>query len=339
MSTELLEKERAISNQLEGASTLKDLFKREREILNHFFESLDLAAAEKLLDLLKACKGMIIITGVGKSGLVAEKIALTLTSTGSRAFFLSPANALHGDIGIVSKEDAFLMISKSGESDELLQLVPFLRNKGVKLAAIVNNPHSRLAKAVDLCVALPLAKELCPFDLVPTTSAVTQMVFGDALAIALMTHKNFSLVEYAMNHPAGKIGRRLTLRVKDLMLSGASIPLCAPHDKLMDTLVELSNKKCGCVLIVDSQKTLLGIFTDGDLRRALQRHGPKALEASMQEVMTKSPRFILADEMASQALTVMEGDQKHPITTLAVVNKANHVVGLIKLHDILQSGL
>lgn len=318
---------------------LKELLEKEREILNHFFDHIDLRTADQLFAILKECKGMIIVTGVGKSGLVAEKIALTMTSTGSRAFFLSPINAMHGDIGIVSKDDVFLMISKSGESEELLQMVPFLRNRGVMPIAIVNNGNSRLAKACEFSVILPMEKELCPFDLVPTTSAVTQMIFGDALAIALMMHKNFSLLEYAMNHPAGKIGRRLTLRVRDLMLKGQDIPLCAPTDKLVDTLVELSNKRCGCVLIVDQQKALLGIFTDGDLRRSLQKLGSKALDATMLDVMTKTARFIKSDEMASQALSMMEADQKHPITVLPVIDADLKVVGLIKMHDIVQSGL
>lgn len=318
---------------------LKELLEKEREILTHFFDHIDLQAANQLFDILKQCQGMIIVTGVGKSGLIAEKIALTMTSTGSRAFFLSPTNAMHGDMGIVSKEDVFLMISKSGESDELLQMIPFLRNRGIKPIAIVNNGNSRLAKACEFFVVLPLEKELCPFDLVPTTSAVTQLIFGDILSVALMTHKNFSLLDYAMNHPAGKIGRRLTLRVRDLMLKGKDVPLCQPGDKLVDTLVELSNKRSGCVLIIDKDQTLLGIFTDGDLRRALQNLGSKALEATMQEVMTKTAKFIRSEEMASQALSVMEADQQHPVTVLPVIDEALKVVGLIKMHDIVQSGL
>lgn len=318
---------------------LKELFDEERHSINHFFNHLDIKAAEELLNILKQCKGMIILTGIGKSGLIAEKIALTMASTGTRAFYLSAANALHGDIGIVSKDDVFLMISKSGQSDELLQLVPFLRNKGVKLIAIVNNANSRLAKACDLSVVLPLEKELCPFDLAPTTSAAIQMIFGDALAIALMKHKNFSMVDFAANHPAGKIGRRLTLKVRDLMLIGDDVPLCRPEDKLIDILVELSNKRCGCVLIEDKAKKLLGIFTDGDLRRALQTHGTKALETKVEELMTKNSRAIGPHEMASQALYLMEADQSRPITVLAVVDEADKVVGLIKMHDIVQSGL
>lgn len=318
---------------------LKDLFEREKVALDYFFDHLDFKSVEFLFELLKSCKGMIILTGIGKSGLIAEKIALTMTSTGTRAYFLSPTNALHGDIGIVSKEDVFLLISKSGESEELLQMLPFLRNKGVKLVALISNPNSRLAKACDHIVVLPIEKELCPFDLVPTTSAVCQMIFGDVLAIALMKHKNFSLMEYAANHPAGKIGRKLTLRVKDLMLKEKDLPLCAPNDRLGDTLVELSNKRCGCVLIADKEKKLMGIFTDGDLRRALQTHGSKALDANMKELMTASPRFIKDEEMAFRALAIMEEDQKHPITVLAVVDEDRKVTGLIKMHDLVQSGL
>jgi arabinose-5-phosphate isomerase len=318
---------------------LKDLFEKEREILNYFFDHLDIDAVNQLMILLKECKGMIIVTGVGKSGLVAEKIALTLTSTGSRAFFLSPSNALHGDIGIVRSEDLFLMFSKSGESEELLRMIPFLRNKKVKIVAIVNSQNSRLVRASDLTVVLPIERELCHFDLVPTTSTVTQMIFGDIVAVAMMTHKNFSLAEYAMNHPAGRIGRRLTLRVEDLMLRGEDIPLSAPDDKLMDALVKLSNKRCGCVLIVNEQNTLIGIFTDGDLRRALQQFGADALNSSLRVLMTKAPRVISALDMATDALAKMEGDQKHPITAMPVVDAEHKVIGLIKLHDILQSGL
>jgi arabinose-5-phosphate isomerase len=318
---------------------LKELLEKERSSINIFFDNIDIAASEKFFELVKDSKGLIILTGVGKSGLIAEKIAVTLTSTGSRAFFLSPSNALHGDIGIVSKDDVFIMISKSGESDELLQMIPFLRNKGVKLMAMINRPNSRLEKACDHSIVLPFEKELCPHDIVPTTSTVTQMLFGDVIAIALMTHKKFSLAEFAMNHPAGKLGRQLTLRVKDLMLTGRDIPTTTPETKLVDSLVELSNKRCGCVLVLDTENHLLGIFTDGDLRRALQKHGPKALEKTVQELMTLTPRLINETEMASNALTLMETDQKHPITTLPVVDAAQKVCGIIKMHDIVQSGL
>lgn len=318
---------------------LKELFKKEKESLNHFFDNLDVDAAERLFQILKDCKGLIILTGVGKSGLVAEKISLTLTSTGTRAFFLSPATALHGDIGMVSKDDVFIMFSKSGESEELLCMVPYLRNKGVTIVAVVSQPNSRLSKAADLTVLLPMENELCPYNLVPTTSSTIQLIFGDVLSIALMTHKNFSVMEFAMNHPAGKIGRRLTIKVKDLMLKDNDLPLASPDDKLVDTLVELSNKRCGCMLVVDKHQELQGIFTDGDLRRALQNKGSSALESPLKDVMTLSPRHVDSSKMASEALELMEADQKRPITVLPVLEGGKKVVGLIKMHDILQSGL
>ena len=317
---------------------LKDLFKTEKANLDYFFDNIDYEMAEKFLNILKECQGLIIITGVGKSGLVAEKIAVTLTSIGCRALFLSPSNAMHGDIGIVNKEDVFLMISKSGESEELLHMIPYLRNKGVKLLAIVNKGCSRLTKAVDLSIVLKIEKELCPFDLVPTTSSLTQLIFGDVLSVALMKVKNFGLTDYAENHPAGKIGRILTVRVSDLMLKNQDVPLCHPEDKLVDILVELSNKKCGCILIVDKTMKFKGIFTDGDLRRALQKLGSLALELTMQEIMTKTARYIESTEMANTALKMMESDQKNPITVLPVVDKENTIVGLIKIHDIINSG-
>lgn len=318
---------------------LKELLDKEREALTHFFDHIDLQQLQKLLEMLQQCKGLVIVTGVGKSGLVAEKFAVTLTSTGSRAFYLSPSSALHGDIGIVTDQDVFIMISKSGESDELLNLIPYVRNKGAKIAAIVANPSSRLAKACEFVLTLPLERELCPYDLAPTTSTVIQMIIGDVLAIALMRLKNVSYDQYAMNHPAGRIGRRIFTKVKDLMIQGQGIPLCRPDDHLMDVMVTLSDKRCGCILVVDAEQHLLGIFTDGDLRRSLQKYGVKALETRMEELMTRTPRSISDKELAWSALLRMEADQKHPITVLAVLDDQERVVGIIKMHDIVQSGL
>ena len=318
---------------------IKKLLESERGSLNHFFENLDGARLEKALEILVACEGLIILSGVGKSGLVAEKISMTLTSTGSRSLFLAPTNALHGDIGIASEKDVFILLSKSGESDELLNLIPFLRNKKIKIIAIVANGASRLAKAVDFALVIPHDKELCPYDLAPTTSTVSQMIVGDVLAVALMEKKFITLDQFAQNHPAGRIGRRIVTRVKDLMIKGAEIPLCKPSDKLVDSLVELSNKRCGCVLVIDEERTLLGIFTDGDLRRSLQRQGSQALELTLKELMTREPRWIFENELAWDALHLMEADQKHPIMVLAVLDADKRVAGVIKMHDIIQAGL
>jgi len=318
---------------------LKELFTTEREYLNFFFDQIDFGATETILQLMYNCKGMMIFTGIGKSGLVAKKIALTMTSTGSRAFYISPIDALHGDLGIVSSDDLVIMLSKSGESDELLSLVPFIKLKGVELIAVVSNASSRLAKACEHVLVLPHEKELCPYDMAPTISTVTQMIMGDVLAIALMRLKKFSLESYALNHPSGRIGKRITVKVKDIMLTGNQVPTCQPHAKLVDTLVELSNKRCGCVLVVNKEHSLKGIFTDGDLRRALITHGPKVLDLPMEQLMTPSARWITPCKLAWDAMKLMEANPNSPITTLPVLEDNNKVTGLIKMHDIIQSGI
>jgi arabinose-5-phosphate isomerase len=315
------------------------LWVNQRNYLNYFFDKIELQQLEQMLKILLECPGLILLSGIGKSGLVAEKMSVTLTSTGTRALFISPTNALHGDIGIVSKDDVFIMVSKSGESDELIHLIPYLRNKEAKILSIVSNPNSRLAKACDFFLNIPVEKEICPYNLAPTTSTVMQMIVADILAISLMEIKKFSKEQFAMNHPSGRIGRRLMTKVKDLMLKDQAIPCCQPQDKLADVLVELSNKRCGCVLVLSPEQKLQGIFTDGDLRRTLQKLGAHALDANMEDIMTKSPRKIALTELAWTALQKMEEDQKHPIMVLAVVDESEKVVGIIKMHDIIQSGI
>lgn len=318
---------------------LKELLKRERTYLDYFFSHLDINQMEKIFEVLKGCKGLLIFSGVGKSGLVAEKIALTMTSTGTRALFLSPNNALHGDIGIVSPEDVFILLSKSGESEELLQLLPFLRNRKVTLIGVTSNPASRLHKACDISVALPLQQELCPFGMAPTTSTTIQCIFGDILTVALMTEKKFSLDDYAQNHPSGRIGKRVSLKVNDIMVREEGIPTCRPDEKLMEILVRLSDKRCGCILIQDEMGILMGIFTDGDLRRSLQEQGPDVLYQEMRTLMNTTAKTIEPDVLAYDALKKMEQDQKHPITVLPVVDANKMICGIVKMHDLIQSGV
>lgn len=318
---------------------LKELFENERRYINDFFEKIDHSLVEQTLNLLLSCKGLIICTGVGKSGLIAKKLAVTLTSTGTRAIFLSPTNALHGDLGILKPEDLFLIFSKSGESEELLNLIPFIRNRKVPIVAMLANSKSRLAKAVDHTLILPEVKELCPFDMAPTTSTTVQLIVGDILAMALMRQKKISLGEFTDSHPAGRLGKRSILKVSDLMLKEDSIPVCAPQDRLMSVLFELSRKQCGCVLVRDASNKLLGIFTDGDLRRALEKRGAEALECQMQELMIRSPRMVHPETLVQEALKKMESDQKQPITVLPVLDAENQIVGILKMHDILQSGI
>jgi arabinose-5-phosphate isomerase len=317
---------------------LKNLLDESRRHLNSFFESLDIKRFEEVVQMCMSCKGFIIFTGVGKSGIIAEKTAMTLISTGTKALYLPPMNFLHGDIGIVSENDLLVMISKSGETEELLNLVPFIQRRKAKILALVSNPVCRLAKCSDLSMYLPVEKELCSFDLVPTTSTAVQLIFGDVLAVALMKARNFNMSDYVLNHPAGSIGKKMTLTVKDVMLGGDQVPFCKPQDRLVDVLVELSNKKCGALLVVDEQRRLQGIFTDGDLRRALQMNGSRVLEQNMAAIMTASAICVSSDMLAWDAMKHMQKDPKKWVMVTPVIE--NHtVVGILRMHDIVQAGI
>lgn len=318
---------------------INELFEKERQNLTAFFDSCDVKQIQAVLDVVLKSQGVAFFTGVGKSGLIAKKVAQTMTSTGTKSLYISPLDALHGDIGIVTSQDIFFLISKSGESDELLNLLPILRSKQVKTIAVVSNSKSRLAKGCDMIIHLPCESELCPFNMAPTISTTIQMIFGDVLAIALMRKRNFSQGQFVENHPAGRIGKRINLKVQDIMLQGDALPICRSKDKLVDVLVELSDKRSGCVLVIDQENHLEGIFTDGDLRRSLQNHGREVLEKQMLEIMTKKPRTVDHHMPAMQALAIMEHDQKKAITVLPVLKEEGQVAGLIRLHDILQAGI
>lgn len=318
---------------------LKELLDRQRNYTDHFFATIELHPIEQLVQLLLKSKGVLFFTGVGKSGLVAKKIAFTMVSTGTKAFYLSPTDALHGDLGMASEDDVFILLSKSGESDELLNLIPAIRNKGAKLIAVVCNGSSRLAAACHITVTLPFKHELCPFDMAPTMSTTVQLLFGDLLTVALMREKEFSLDQYALNHPSGRIGKRITLRVKDIMLTGERIPLCREDDRLGDVLVELSNKRCGCILICDEGQKLLGIFTDGDLRRSLQKMGGEVLDVPIKELMNSTPSSIEGEVLAWDAMKRMEADYTRRIMVLPVVDRERRVEGLLHIHDVIQSGI
>ena len=320
----------------EGTQSIETLVSEFRSSIDALFTHFDCTTFIEIVDRVFACTGVVFFTGVGKSGLIAQKISSTLTSAGTKAFALSAQDALHGDVGIVGCEDIVFLLSKTGETDELLSLIPALRKKGAYLIAIVSSEASRLGMAVDESFILPSVKELCPFDLVPTTSALSQLIFGDLLAAALMRQKQFSLEQFIQNHPAGRIGKRQLVSVHDLMVRGKKIPMCFPQDTLEDILVELSNKQCGCICVVDEKEMLLGIFTDGDLRRALQEHGPQFLGKQVGELMTQHPRTVSPETLAYRAMKEME--EGHPVTVLPVV-EGKRCVGLIKMHDILQAGI
>ena len=315
------------------------LFRTQKSYLDYFYEKIDIAKTEEILKELYRCLGTIIFTGVGKSGIIANKLAMTMLSTGTKSLYFSPTDALHGDLGIVSKDDIVICLSNSGETKELLSLVPFIKKKGAKLISIVSNPNSTLAKMGDLFIDLPVKKEICPFNLAPTTSTTVQLIFGDVLAVELMRMKNFSIDEFAANHPGGSIGKLITLKVKDLMLKGDDIPFCKKEDKLVDVISVLSEKRCGCLIVADEHYNLFGIFTDGDLRRAIEADKDNFLHIRMEVLMCKTPKWIDEDALAALAMQEMEKDKKKLITILPVLEKSRKVVGIIRMHDILQEGL
>lgn len=317
---------------------LRNLLKQQAEYIRYFFDHVDTKKGEEILQKLLQCQGIIFCIGVGKSGIIAQKLAATLSSTGTKAIYLSPTDAMHGDVGLVSPGDICILISKSGETEEILVLMPYLRNKGATLIAFVSEKETRLEYASDLSILLPVQKELCPFDLAPTVSVEVHLIFCDALAAALMHLKNFSIEEFAKNHPAGKIGKKITLRVKDLMRKGRKLPICSPESKLLDTLPEFSKKGCGCLLIVDEEQKLLGIFTDGDLRRSVEKKQLDLFSCSLKELMIVNPRTITEDYLVWDAMKIMEENPKHPISVMPVVRQEK-LVGLIRMHDIIQSGL
>ncbi|PRP69948.1 D-arabinose 5-phosphate isomerase [Chromobacterium amazonense] len=290
-----------------------------------------LAAVEIIL----AGKGRVIVTGMGKSGHVARKIAATLASTGTPAFFVHPAEAAHGDLGMITGDDVVIALSNSGESAEVVSLLPALKLKGSKLIAITGRAESSLSQAADILLHTHVEREACPLNLAPTTSTTVQVALGDALAVTLMEARGFSQSDFALSHPGGSLGRRLLVHVRDLMHGGDDLPRVAPGTLLKDALLEMSQKRLGMITICDKDNTLLGIYTDGDLRRTLER-AADVYRLKIDEVMSVNPRTIHQDKLAAEAGFVMKEKQ---ITSLAVVDNAGKLAGVLHMHDLLRAGV
>lgn len=283
--------------------------------------------------LILACPGRIVVLGMGKSGHVANKIAATLASTGTPAFFVHPGEASHGDMGMITRQDVVLALSNSGETDELVVLIPLLKRLGVPLVAMTGNPASSLAESATVHLNVGVAQEACPLGLAPTSSTTAALAMGDALAVALLEARGFTQEDFARSHPGGALGRRLLLKVRDLMHTGDEIPAVGPDTALAAALLEMTRKGLGITAVVDPAGRALGIFTDGDLRRAIDR-GLDVHATRIADVMTPDCKTILPDLLAAEALAVMQ-DTK--INALLVVDEARQLCGAINMHDLLKA--
>ena len=285
--------------------------------------------------LLLGCEGRIIVTGIGKSGHIGNKIAATLASTGSPAFFMHPGEASHGDIGVITKKDVVIALSYTGNTDEILAILPVIKLLGVPLISITGNPNSTLAKIADINLNVNIEKEACPLGLVPTSSTTATLAMGDALAVALLETRGFTAEDFARSHPGGTLGKRLLLRVDNLMRTGDAIPKVKKDVLLAEALIEITNKRMGMTIVTNNDGVLAGIFTDGDLRRVIDKsldiHNTK-----IAEVMTVNCKTITLGMLAIEAIQVME---QYGITTLAIVDDNNIPIGVVHMHDLLKSGL
>jgi arabinose-5-phosphate isomerase len=289
------------------------------------------------VELILACEGKVVVTGVGKSGIIGQKLASTLASTGTPAFFLHPTEGIHGDLGMLDRKDIVLAISNSGETEELSQILPLIKRYGNKLIVLTGGANSTLARAGDVVLDVSVTEEACPLGLAPTASTTATLAMGDALAVALLEKRGFKKEDFAILHPGGKLGKRLLLTVRDLMHVGDEFPRVYEDTLMKEAVVEITSKRLGVTAVMNEREELVGVITDGDLRRALERH-PDLLDQKAAEAMTHNPKWIEADTLAAQAVQQME---EHAITSLFVFDTAGDKIpqGVIHLHDLLRAGV
>jgi len=287
----------------------------------------------RALDVILRCEGRVIVSGMGKSGHIARKIAATMSSTGTPAYFVHPGEASHGDLGMITSKDVIIALSYSGESQELMTIVPVIKRQGAKLVSMTGNPASSLAEAADVHLNAAVDKEACPMGLAPTASTTAALALGDALAVALLDAKGFGAEDFARSHPGGNLGRRLLTHVRDIMRSGERLPMVSETAMLSDAILEISKKGVGMTAIVDAMQRVLGIYTDGDLRRTLE----KRLDFSttpVRSVMSANPHCIAPDALAAEAVQMME---QYNISQMLVVDEQHKLVGALNMHDLLHA--
>jgi arabinose-5-phosphate isomerase len=311
----------------------KRVLKIEAEAVGALMDRIDESFA-KAVELIYSCKGKVVVTGVGKSGLIGQKIASTLASTGTPSFFMHPAEGLHGDLGMLSRGDLVIAISSSGESEEVSQILPVVKRMGLPLIAMTGNPNSTLASAADATLNVSVKEEACPLGLAPTASTTATLAMGDALAVAVLDKRGFDKEGFALRHPGGSLGKRLLLKVSDLMHKGKEIPLVKDETLMKEALFEITSKRLGITGVLNNKGVLEGAITDGDLRRAIEK-GVDILHSKASEIMTRNPKRIDIDSLAAEALRKME---EHSITSLFVMD-GDSVAGVIHLHDLLKAGV
>ena len=318
---------------------VQNLLRIEADAIAQTVTRLDAAAVERVVDLLARCEGKVVILGVGKSGIIGQKIAATMTSAGTAALYLHPSDALHGGLGIVQANDVVILLSNSGETDEIVATLPYLKNREVAIVALVGNVNSTLARRADVVLDASVDKEACPLNLAPTTSTTVALAIGDALAMTVMKVKGLTSDDFAVNHPAGRLGKRLTLRVGDLMHSDGENPIIASGSSWIEAVRAISKGGLGAVCVVDANGRLAGIITDGDLRRAIEQTSHDALaQLGCDDFMTRKPVVATPELLAFDALRLME-DRPSQISVLPVVDEDQRCVGLLRLHDVVRSGL
>ncbi len=289
---------------------------------------------EQAIDLVVGCKGRVVVTGMGKAGIIGQKLSSTLASTGTPSYWVHPAEATHGDMGRVAKQDVVIALSNSGETEELTRLLPVMKRIGARMIALTGNPRSTLAKFSDVTLDVSVRREACSLNLAPTTSTTAMLAMGDALAVVVAERKGFKERDFALLHPGGQLGRRLLLRVRDLMRTGDANPVVRDRARVRDVLLAITKARAGCASIVNDRGRLIGIFTDGDLRRHLDHRGDLG-ELPARAVMTRNPKTIGADRLAAEALAML---REHKIDELAVVDGRRRPVGLLDVQDLLKAG-
>jgi arabinose-5-phosphate isomerase len=312
----------------------KEVIRKEAEAILNLEKKIN-SEFQKAVEIILKCKGRVIVTGIGKSGIIGKKIAATLTSTGTAAFFLHPVEGLHGDLGLVRRDDVVIAITKSGETEELQQLFPLFKRLGVPIISLTGSPGSQTAEKSDVVIDVSVDEEACPNNLVPTSSTTAALVMGDALAIALLEERHFSTEDFALLHPGGYLGKRLLLKVKDVMHTGNSIPMVFEDANMKDVILEMTSKRFGATTVVNDKKELVGIFTDGDLRRLVEKT-EEIFKLRAREIMVRNPKTIEEEALAVKALNRMEF---YNITCLIVPNGNKEPVGILHLHDLLKAGV